>query len=153
MTGLTRKKACAAWAVLILALAIAAPNALAQGQSNTQGDKRAAAIAALIKEWAKDGVTVKTDDNADGSQSLAVLADGGYLAVKAKAKAGKPSILRVYTNGTYDCSRAFMIPSMGIQKILPAKGVVEFKIPSQGAGNVLRGTCSMGMYRFSITFE
>jgi plastocyanin domain-containing protein len=132
---------------LLLALAIVAPSVLAQG------DKRTDAIATLLKEWAKDGVTVKTDDNPDGSQSLAVLAEGGYLAVKAKAKAGKPAILRVYTNGTYDCSRAFIIPSLGIKKILPAKGVVEFKIPSKNAGTVLRGTCSMGMYRFSITFE
>jgi hypothetical protein len=61
-------------------------------------------------------------------------------------------VLRIYTNRTYDCSRAFLIPELRVRKLLPQRGVVEIPIPAREKGTSLFGTCSMGMYTFTIEF-
>lgn len=117
------------------------------------GDGGSSPADRLLAEWSRAGIVPVTDTNPDGSQSLAVLARGGYFALKATAKAGIPSVLRIYTHETYDCSRAFVIPELRLRKVLPASGVVEIPVPARAAGTKLFGTCSMGMYRFTILFE
>jgi uncharacterized protein len=107
----------------------------------------------LVQQWAKDGIVPITAENPDGSQSLAVFARGGYFPVTENGKAGVPSVLRIYTNKTYDCSRAFLIPALKVRKTLPAEGVTEILIPAQAKGSTLFGTCSMGMYSFTIVFN
>lgn len=107
----------------------------------------------LLQEWSRQGVAPVTAANADGSQSLAVLAWNGYYPLSATAKANLPAVLRVYTNKTYDCSRAFLIPELKVRRTLPAAGVTELAIPARPAGSRLFGTCSMGMYTFTIAFE
>lgn len=86
-------------------------------------------------------------------QIIALEAKGGFSPTVSTAKAGVPSILRVSTNGTYDCSSALSIPSLGYRKNLPATGTTDIEIPAQTAGTTIDGTCSMGMYNFSIAFE
>jgi plastocyanin domain-containing protein len=107
----------------------------------------------LLAEWSRDGIVPITAPNTDGSQSLAVLAQNGYFPISAKALAGVPSVLRIYTNQTYDCSRAFVIPELRVRRVLPPSGVVEIPIPARASGTTLFGTCSMGMYTFKIVFE
>ncbi len=107
----------------------------------------------LLEQWSRDGVVPNIAANPDGSQSLAVLAWNGYHTVNAIAKAGVPSVLRIYTNRTYDCSRALIIPELRFRKLLPQAGVTEIAIPAQAKGSSLFGTCSMGMYTFTISFE
>lgn len=107
----------------------------------------------LAKSFAQDGVTIETGTGADGVQNLAVLAKGGYFPLQLKAKAGVPTVLRMYTDKTYDCSRAFYLPDLNLQSTLPAKGATAFTIPPQKKGSVLYGTCGMGMYTFEIRFE
>jgi hypothetical protein len=107
----------------------------------------------LVEMWAREGVVAKTADNPDGSQSLAVLAWNGYYPINARAKAGVPSVLRIYTNRTFDCSRAFLIPELKVRKLLPQGGVTEIAIPAREKGSRLFGTCSMGMYTFAIDFD
>jgi Cu+-exporting ATPase len=89
----------------------------------------------------------------DGVQIVEIGARGGYSPRITVAKAGIPTIIRVSTNGTYDCSLAFVIPSMGIRKNLPMTGSEDFDIGTKTAGEVLKGTCSMGMYGFEIKFQ
>lgn len=85
-------------------------------------------------------------------QIIVVRAKGGYGPRKSVAKAGIPTILRVDTNGTFDCSSIVRIPSMSIFKNLPQTGSTEIDLGSPKVG-VLQGICGMGMYRFEIDFE
>jgi plastocyanin domain-containing protein len=107
----------------------------------------------LSRLFVQDGLTIETGMAADGTQNLAVLANNGYFPLQVTAKAGVPSTLRVYTDRTYDCSRAFYLPDLNQKAGLPAKGVKVFSIPAQKRGTTLFGTCGMGMYTFEIRFE
>ncbi len=89
----------------------------------------------------------------DGKQIIEVTARGGYNPRDIVAKANIPTILRMKTSGTFDCSAAFVIPSLNIQKMLPQTGVTDIEIPSQTSGSNIAGTCGMGMYRLNINFQ
>lgn len=78
--------------------------------------------------------------------------DRGYAPTTLHAPAGQPVTLAVVTNSTYGCTRAFVIPSLRIQRILPETGTTMIELPPQPAGT-LRFTCSMGMYGGQIQFE
>ena len=107
----------------------------------------------LADYFAGDGITVLTGKATDGTQNLAVLANRGYFPLQYTAKAGIPSVLRVYTDRTFDCSRAFYLPDLKKQAVLESKGVATFPIPPMAKGATLFGTCGMGMYTFTIRFE
>ena len=89
----------------------------------------------------------------DGKQIIEVTARGGYSPNQIVAKAGVPTILRMKTTSTFDCSSSFTIPSLGIQKMLPQTGVTDFEIPVKKPGENLAATCGMGMYRLNINFK
>ncbi len=89
----------------------------------------------------------------NGKQVVTISAKGGYLPRISEAKADMPTILRVDTNGTFDCSASLNIPSMNYQKNLPATGVTDIDIPPQKAGSTFEGLCGMGMYKFEIAFK
>jgi len=89
----------------------------------------------------------------DGKQIVEIGVRGGYNPKLSQAKAGVPTVLRMETNGSYDCSSAISIPSLGIFKNLPPSGSTDIEIPTQSAGTRLSGTCAMGMYRFEIDFN
>ena len=61
--------------------------------------------------------------------------------------------LKIITSGTYACSRDFVIPALGVEKLLPASGTVSVDIPAQPVGSSMQFTCSMGMYTGYITFD
>lgn len=87
----------------------------------------------------------------DGKQVIEISAKGGYVPVESTAKAGIPTVLRVDTNGTFDCSSSVRIPSMQVSQNLPASGKTDIDLGSPKIG-LLQGTCSMGMYPFSVNF-
>ena len=89
----------------------------------------------------------------DGVQYITIDAKGGYSPRVSSAQADVPKKLIVRTNGTYDCSSALVIRSIGYQKILPQTGeeIIDVGIPK--AGTPLQGTCSMGMYNFVVNFS
>jgi sulfite exporter TauE/SafE len=88
----------------------------------------------------------------DGDLTLSAENDGYYPAT-LYAKSGVPLLLNVITENTTSCSRAFVIPALGVETILPKTGTVPIDIPPQEAGTVLRFTCSMGMYTGQIIFS
>lgn len=88
-----------------------------------------------------------------GKQILNLTAKGGYSPKSQIGKAGTPTILKVATKNTFDCSVALSIPSLGVSKYLPGTGVTDIEIPPQKSGTTLRGSCSMGMYTFNIKFS
>ena len=88
----------------------------------------------------------------DGKQIITITAKGGYKPTNSVAKAGISTIIRFDTRGTFDCSSSVNIPSMNISKILPQTGSTDIDIGIP-AVNELQGTCGMGMYPFSVTFQ
>ena len=88
----------------------------------------------------------------DGVQYITIDAKGGYSPRVSSAQADVPTKLIIRTNGTYDCSSALVIRSIGYQKILPQTGEEIIDIGTSKAGSSVQGTCSMGMYNFSVNF-
>lgn len=105
------------------------------------------ASTASNNEPTKDNVTIVS-----GTQYIDLTAKGGYTPRKSIAKAGIPTVLRVNTSGTFDCSASIRIPTMNISKNLPQTGITEIALASPEVG-VLHGTCGMGMYPFDIDFQ
>mgnify|MGYP001619339993 FL=1 len=89
----------------------------------------------------------------DGKQIVEVMAKGGYLPRISLAKADTPTILKVNTKGTFDCSASLTIPRLNYYALLPPSDVTEIEIPPQKAGTTIQGLCSMGMYSFQIKFS
>ena len=89
----------------------------------------------------------------EGDQQIINLkARGGYWPKVTTAKADLPTVIKVITNNTFDCSSALVIPSLNWRQNLPPAGATEIKVPAQKAGTKLQGLCAMGMYRFDINF-
>lgn len=88
----------------------------------------------------------------DGKQIIEIQAKGGYTPRKSIAKEGIPTILRMNTSGTFDCSSSVRIPSMNLFKSLPQSGVTDIDLGTQKTGT-LNGSCGMGMYPFEIDFQ
>ena len=88
----------------------------------------------------------------DGVQYVTINARGGYSPRVSTAQANIPTKLIVKTNGTYDCSAALVIRSIGYQKILPNTGeeIIDLGTPQTGT---LQGLCSMAMYHFAVNFN
>lgn len=72
-----------------------------------------------------------------------------YDPARIQIKAGLPTRLNLVTASTSGCIRAFVIPSLGIQKILPETGQEAIEIPAAEPGTI-GFTCSMGMYSGAI---
>ncbi|MDO8552282.1 MAG: cupredoxin domain-containing protein [bacterium] len=88
-----------------------------------------------------------------GRQLIDISAKGGYSPRVVVAKAGMPTLLRVSTRGTFDCSASLVIPKLRYQKFLSSTGTEEIPISPEQAQGTMQGLCSMGMYNFRITFQ
>lgn len=88
----------------------------------------------------------------NGKQIIEITAWGGYFPRQSVAKANLPTIIRLKTNKTFDCSAALVIPSLNVQRYLPQTGNTDIEIPAQKSNSSLRALCAMGMYYFEIKF-
>lgn len=88
-----------------------------------------------------------------GKQIVEIGVKGGYTPKASTAKADTPTVLRMKTDGTFDCSSGVTIPTLGYRKVLPQTGTTDIEIPAQKAGTTLEGVCTMGMYHFSVSFS
>lgn len=89
----------------------------------------------------------------DGKQIITINAKGGYSPNVTTAKAEMPTVIKVKTRGTFDCSSALTIPKLGYNKTLPPSGETEIEVSPQIAGTTIQGLCAMGMYGFKINFD
>lgn len=89
----------------------------------------------------------------DGKQIIDITAKGGYSPRVSSARADMASVLRIETNGTYDCSSALTIPALHYRDYLTPSGITEIEVPPQKAGTSLQGLCAMGMKNFRINFN
>ena len=85
-------------------------------------------------------------------QVIDMTAKGGFTPNVITAKANTDTILNVITNKTFDCSASIRIPTLNISKTLPLTGTTEIALGVHNAGDVINGTCLMGMYSFQIKF-
>lgn len=70
--------------------------------------------------------------------------DSDYEGPK-RVRAGMPTTLTLVTDETQGCTRGFVVPSLGIEEILPETGRTEVDLGVLKQGK-LEYTCSMGMY-------
>lgn len=73
------------------------------------------------------------------------VSSNGYSPNNITLKKGIPTRLILTTNGTGGCARAFTIPGLRLQKILPPTGVETLEFTPAKTGPLVF-TCSMGMY-------
>src|ERR1035437_3723961 len=108
---------------------------------------------AIAFSGGKSGTSGSPEENANnvsvvnGKQIIDIKAKGGYHPVHSIAKAGVPTILRMDTNGTFDCTSSVRLPSLNISQNLPLSGSTDIDIGSQKVSTI-QGTCGMGMYPF-----
>jgi uncharacterized protein len=91
--------------------------------------------------------------NSDPAALTIQVVNSGYQPASQEAPANRPIQLALVTKNTFSCSRAFVIPSLNMEKLLPQTGTEVLNLPPQPAGSVLYFSCSMGMYSGQITFK
>jgi plastocyanin domain-containing protein len=89
----------------------------------------------------------------DGTQYIDMTAKNGFSPNYIVAKANLPTVLKVITSNTYDCSSTIRIPSQNVSQTLEPNATTEIKLAAQVPGYVMDGSCAMGMYDFKIKFE
>ncbi len=82
----------------------------------------------------------------DGKQIIEITAKGVYSPKKTTAKANIPTVIKLKTNGTFDCTRSLNFPNLKLKKFLPPTGETLIELPEQKSGSLLTAACSMGMY-------
>ncbi len=109
--------------------------------------------AIIITNGSSDIASTENVSIVNGTQIVEITAKGNYSPKLTAAKAGIPTILRMKTMGTYDCTAALKVPSLGYEKMLPPSDSTDITLPSQETGATVRGICAMGMYNFSVNFN
>lgn len=89
----------------------------------------------------------------NGTQIVEITAKGGYSPKKTVAQADMPTVLKVKTDGTFDCTSGLSIRALNYQATLPPTGITEIPVPPQKAGTTIKGLCAMGMFNFTIAFK
>lgn len=82
---------------------------------------------------------------ATGPQELEIEVFDTDYRTPDSVRAGRPTVLTLITNGTRGCTRGFVVPSLGIEQILPETGSTSVDLGVLEPGP-LQFTCSMGMY-------
>ncbi len=106
-----------------------------------------------LRKSKTDVVSVNNVSFVNGKQIISVRARGGYSPRVSLARADMPTVLRMETKGTFDCSSALIIPSIDYRGYLPQAGITEIEISPQKSGTTLKGFCAMGMYSFQVKFN
>jgi hypothetical protein len=89
----------------------------------------------------------------NGRQTVTITATSdGYRPSTLKAHAGLPTTLLIRSDEAQGCVRAFTVPDLNVQKILPANGDTRIDIGTLPAGT-LDYACGMGMYTGTITIN
>lgn len=115
------------------------------------------ALVLLGNNDAKDPTGSTQNTNAvteeSGTQYIDIEARAGYRPGKITAKANIPTVIRMNTKNTFDCSSSLVIPSLSYQGFLQPTGTEEIAIPLEKTKGTLQGLCGMGMYSFTVNFQ
>ena len=100
-----------------------------------------------------DGITLADNVSiVDSKQIIEIRAKGGYQPRQSVAQAGISTVIRFNGKGSFDCSLAVRIPSLGVSQTLSRTEFTDIGLGVPKAG-VLNGSCGMGMYPFQIVFN
>jgi plastocyanin domain-containing protein len=110
-------------------------------------------IIEAAKTSPQDLVSSASIPPSDGVTLYLSAGNGGYSPRVLHARAGTQITLNLITDQTYSCSRSFVIPALGVEKLLPSSGTESIPIPAQSSGTVMRFSCSMGMFTGEIVFD
>lgn len=104
-----------------------------------------------FKQAPADASTVSSAS--DGTQTAVItVSPGRYSPGNVLVKAGVPTTLVFRSQNAAGCERALVIPSLGVQQVLPADGDTVIDAGTLQAGT-LEYSCSMGMYGGRLTVE
>lgn len=92
------------------------------------------------------GYDVAGDGKTASAEVTIAVKTYGYEPSEIAVPSGRPVRLNLETNRTGGCTRAFVIPKLGVQKILPETGVTPVDVTFPEPGRVAF-SCGMGMYR------
>lgn len=106
-----------------------------------------------LSSLADPAVALSASSNAAAANLTLYAKDNGYSPRVLNATANQAVKLAVVTQNTTSCALAFTIPQLDIAKDLPVTGKVILDIPAQPEGQVIRFSCSMGMYTGQIVFQ
>ena len=70
-----------------------------------------------------DSEPVAVSQVIDGKQVIEIKAKGGYTPREILAKADVSTVIKIKTQGTFDCSSALVIPSLNYRSNLSPSGV------------------------------
>lgn len=102
-----------------------------------------------MRQSPADASTVESA--ADGTQTAVItVTPGRYAPDNLLIKAGVPTELVFRSEDAAGCERALVIPSLGVQQVLPAVGDTVIDVGTLPAGTI-EYSCSMGMYGGRIT--
>jgi sulfite exporter TauE/SafE len=90
---------------------------------------------------------------ADGTQTAVItVSPGSYSPGNVLVKAGVPTKLVFRSENAAGCERALVIPSLRVERVLPASGDTVIDAGSLEPGTV-KYSCAMGMYSGRITAQ
>ena len=95
----------------------------------------------------------RSEPSQNGATLTINVENHGYRPNHLVAPANQIITLNLFTQDTVSCSRAFVIPALNQQILLPETGTEVVQIQPQNSGTVMRFSCSMGMYTGDITFK
>jgi sulfite exporter TauE/SafE len=88
---------------------------------------------------------------ANGQQTgVITVTSGRYSPANLAIKAGVPTTLVFRSENAYGCVAALVIPSLGVQEVLPENGDSKIDLGTPQAGRI-DYSCAMGMYSGIIT--
>lgn len=101
-----------------------------------------------------DGPALPTPTLPSGQGIIALrVLNTGYEPAILEAPANQALTLHLVTDRIYSCTRAFVIPALNVEAMLPVSGEITIELPPQPSGRRLAYACSMGMYRGEIVFK
>jgi len=152
--GAWRKRLAVATGLLVLALGVFTFNG---GLELTGSPLAASQLASTLGLSGGDAAAADTPMTgervtvAEGKQTVIVTAtEGAYTPGNLEVAAGLPTTLIVRSEKAQGCVRSFVIPSRGVEKILPVNGDTRIELGVLKSGR-LAYSCGMGMYTGQLT--
>jgi len=143
-----RGRLAAATGVLVVLMGLYTLNGGLELAGSPLAASRLVAAAAPAAPSAPSGAGPAT--TADGRQIVTITARSGeYAPDTLTARAGVPTTLVIRSERAQGCVRSFVIPSLGVEQILPVSGETRIELGSLPPG-VLAYSCGMGMYTGTI---